>query len=116
MTGVQTCALPISEGQIFRTSWLTEWGGLRAWWPPTIDELAADQLHGPFNLYFPIQLVSYALLHASLFGHLFWNMLFLFFFGPELEAQLGRRSFLRLYVGGAMAGSKNVLRSAFLFS
>ena len=86
------------------SSWLSEWGALRAWLPPSLDDLAAQRDHGPFNFLFPVQLVTYALLHASLWGHLFWNMLFLFFFGPEIEAQLGRRGFLRLYVGGAVAG------------
>jgi len=97
-------ALQFLEERLFGVSWITEWGGLRAWLPPTGRDLAQGSAHGGFNFAFPVQLVTYALLHASLMGHLFWNMLFLFFFGPELEAQQGRRGFLRLYAGGAVAG------------
>lgn len=46
--------------------------------------------------------VTYMFLHAST-GHIFFNMLALFFFGPRLEAELGGRSFLTLYfVSGVM--------------
>jgi membrane associated rhomboid family serine protease len=71
--------------------------------PRTLEDHLAGREHGSFNPFFPVQLVSYALLHRD-FWHIFFNLLFLFFFGPELEASLGRRSFLRLYVGGAAAG------------
>jgi len=97
-------ALQFAEAGLLHTGWLTEWGGLRAWLPPTLEDLVSDRTHGPFNPFFPVQLFSYALLHAGFWNHLFWNMLFLFFFGPELEAHLGRASFLRLYAGGAVAG------------
>jgi membrane associated rhomboid family serine protease len=40
--------------------------------------------------------VTYMFLHGSL-GHLFWNMLILFFFGPPLEAKWGSRAFLKYY-------------------
>lgn len=96
--------LQFVEAQLLHSSWLADWGALRAWMPPSMDDLAAGRPHGGFNFLFPVQLVTYALLHASLFGHLFWNMLFLFFFGPDIEGQLGRSGFLRLYVGGAIAG------------
>ncbi len=47
--------------------------------------------------------VTYMFLHAGI-GHLFFNMLALFFFGPRLEARLGSRNFLTLYlVSGLVA-------------
>jgi len=51
----------------------------------------------------PWTLVSYMFLHGSL-GHVFFNMLGLFFFGPVLEARLGSRHFLRLYFASGLAG------------
>jgi membrane associated rhomboid family serine protease len=50
----------------------------------------------------PWTIVTYMFLHAG-FGHLLFNMLGLFFFGPRLEARLGGRHFLSLYfVSGVM--------------
>ena len=42
-------------------------------------------------------------LHAG-FGHVFFNMLSLYIFGPRLEAQLGGRSFVALYLISGIAG------------
>jgi rhomboid family protein len=57
-------------------------------------------------LYRPWTLVTYMFLHAGL-GHIFFNMLGLFFFGPRLENRLGAKGFLWLYflsgLGGAAA-------------
>lgn len=41
-------------------------------------------------------------LHVS-FAHLFWNMVFLWLFGPHVEEALGREAFLALYLGGGIA-------------
>ncbi len=53
----------------------------------------------------PWTVVTYMFLHAG-FGHLFFNMIGLFFFGPRLEVRLGSRAFLQLYflsgIGGAV--------------
>jgi membrane associated rhomboid family serine protease len=53
----------------------------------------------------PWTVVTYMFLHAG-FGHLFFNMLGLFFFGPRLELKIGGSAFLRLYflagIGGAL--------------
>jgi len=50
------------------------------------------------------RLVTYQFLHGSL-GHIFYNMLVLFFFGPMLEKLWGSRKFLRFYlICGAMGG------------
>lgn len=43
-------------------------------------------------------------LHVS-FAHLFWNMVFLWLFGPHVEEALGREAFLALYLGGGIAAS-----------
>lgn len=51
----------------------------------------------------PWTVITYMFLHGS-FTHLFFNLLVLFFFGPRLEARLGGRTFLTLYlVSGVVA-------------
>ncbi len=50
------------------------------------------------------QLVTSGFLHADL-GHLFMNMVTLYFFGPPMEAVLGFRGFLLLYFGSMLTGS-----------
>lgn len=58
-----------------------------------------------FNWAFPIQLATYAIAHdPSSFWHILMNSWFLILFGRELEAGMGGRAFLRLYIGGALAG------------
>lgn len=47
--------------------------------------------------------VTYMFLHGSL-GHLFWNMLILFFFGPPLESRWGSRAFLKYYLICGLGG------------
>jgi len=51
----------------------------------------------------PWTLVSYMFLHAG-FGHLFFNMLSLYIFGPRLEAHLGGTRFLGLYMISGISG------------
>ncbi len=51
----------------------------------------------------PWTLVTYMFLHGGL-GHIFFNMLALFFFGPRLEARLGSRRFLLLYLTAGISG------------
>jgi len=41
-------------------------------------------------------------LHVSV-AHLFWNMVFLWLFGPHVEEALGWEAFLALYLGGGIA-------------
>ncbi len=38
-------------------------------------------------------------------GHVFWNMLLLFFFGRTVEAHLGSRRYWWLYIGGGLAST-----------
>ena len=50
------------------------------------------------------RLITYQFLHHGL-GHIFWNMLILFFFGPMLEQFWNSRKFLTFYlICGAMGG------------
>lgn len=48
--------------------------------------------------------LTYMFLHAG-FGHIFFNMLTLFFFGPRVEMQLGGTRFVRLYLISGFAGA-----------
>jgi len=49
---------------------------------------------------------TYMFLHdPSGIAHLLFNMLVLFFFGPRIEDRLGGRDFMKLYVGGGLAGA-----------
>lgn len=58
----------------------------------------------PAVLFRPWTLVTYMFLHAGL-GHLFFNMIGLFFFGPRLENRLGPRGFLWLYFLAGLGGA-----------
>lgn len=78
---------------------LREWGSLKAWSDARNMLLPALGGRATFNLLFPVQLVTYGLLHAG-FWHLFWNMLFMVFFAPDLEATFGKARFLKVYLGG----------------
>ncbi|MCL7415440.1 MAG: rhomboid family intramembrane serine protease [ANME-2 cluster archaeon] len=49
----------------------------------------------------PWTLVTYMFLHGS-GGHLFFNMLVLFFFGPTLERKIGTYKFLTVYFGAGL--------------
>ena len=58
-------------------------------------------------LYFfrqPWTAITYMFLHAD-FGHIFFNMLSLFFFGPRVEERLGGRQFLLLYFVSGLFGA-----------
>ncbi len=67
-------------------------------------ELALSLNRGFMQYLFLWQPVTYMFLHADL-GHIFFNMLGLFFLGPETERAIGTRRFLGLYFcSGALAG------------
>jgi len=62
----------------------------------------------------PWTLVTHIFLHANLI-HLLFNMLFLFFFGPELERRIGGRRFLEVFfISGIIAGIGYSLWSVFV--
>lgn len=52
----------------------------------------------------PWSLVTSIFIHGSP-GHLFINMLLLFFFGPELEKRVGKTNFLKIFFLAGIAGS-----------
>lgn len=52
----------------------------------------------------PWTVLTYMFLHADLM-HLLFNMMGLYFFGPRLEARLGSRRFLALYLASGIAGA-----------
>ncbi|MGE3524806.1 MAG: rhomboid family intramembrane serine protease [Gemmatimonadales bacterium] len=55
-------------------------------------------------LRYPWTIVTYMFLHGG-FGHILFNMITLFFFGPRVEERLGGRRFLLLYfISGIMGG------------
>lgn len=61
----------------------------------------------------PWTVVTYMFLHGDM-GHIFFNMLGLFFFGPRLEDQVGSRRFLWLYfLSGAMGAVLSFLFSPY---
>ncbi len=59
------------------------------------------------------RLLSYAFLHAGL-GHILWNMLFLWWFGSDLEEMYGSREFLCFYLLSAVAGGLGYALEGFL--
>lgn len=52
----------------------------------------------------PWTLITHMFVHAN-FDHLFWNMLFLFFFGEELEKRVGKTRFLEIYMFSGLAAA-----------
>lgn len=52
----------------------------------------------------PWSLITYMFAHGDV-GHIFFNMLALFFFGPRLELELGERDFLFLYFFSGLMGA-----------
>jgi membrane associated rhomboid family serine protease len=69
--------------------------------PPLANNLA---LFPPQVFVRPWTAITYMFLHAGL-GHLFFNMIGLFFFGPRLEVRLGGSDFLWLYFLGGIGGA-----------
>lgn len=69
-----------------------------------------SELYVTLWLYPPLMLVrpwtpfTYMFLHGG-FMHLLFNMIALFFFGPRLEAMLGSRHFMGLYVVSGVMGA-----------
>jgi membrane associated rhomboid family serine protease len=79
-------------------------------------------LNSDYVMQRPWTLITHMFVHAD-FNHLFWNMLFLFFFGMELERRVGEKKFLQIYIlsgivaalgqmmisGGSMVGASGAL-------
>lgn len=52
----------------------------------------------------PWTVVTYMFLHAGI-GHIFFNMLSLYFFGPRVEDRMGSQRFLTLYLISGLVGA-----------
>jgi membrane associated rhomboid family serine protease len=52
----------------------------------------------------PWTIVTYMFLHAGI-GHIFFNMLGLFFFGPRVEERMGSNRFITLYLISGIVGA-----------
>lgn len=71
----------------------------------TMPGLARNLVFVPaFVLLRPWTIVTYMFLHAGI-GHIFFNMLALFFFGPRVEMRLGGRRYLWLYFLSGISGA-----------
>ncbi|MGD2070339.1 MAG: rhomboid family intramembrane serine protease [Gemmatimonadota bacterium] len=64
----------------------------------------AEGVYRPDLFFKPWTVVTYMFLHAGL-GHIFFNMIGLFFFGPRLEQRLGGKDFLWLYFLSGLGGA-----------
>ncbi len=62
----------------------------------------ADVLSHPLQWW---KLITYGFAHHPNPQHILFNMLGLFFLGPEIENTYGRREFLRIYLAALLAGS-----------
>jgi membrane associated rhomboid family serine protease len=100
-------ALLIANAAVFVLQWVL----LEGWFPRAFDFVRAAfalnplQWLGAFPWLPAWQLVSYGFLHASP-THVLFNMLFLYFLGTMLEAEVGGRRFLVFYlVSVALAGA-----------
>ena len=71
-------------------------------YPPAV--VGLDQGLFPEMPFRPWTLFTYMFLHAGL-GHVFFNMIGLYFFGPRLETRLGARGFLGLYFLSGLGGA-----------
>jgi membrane associated rhomboid family serine protease len=68
------------------------------------DQLRALEFVPALFLFRPWTVITYMFLHAD-FGHIFFNMLTLFFFGPRVEDRLGGAKFLTLYFVSGLFGA-----------
>ncbi|MBU4076385.1 MAG: rhomboid family intramembrane serine protease [Euryarchaeota archaeon] len=71
----------------------------------------SDFLYQPLK--FALNLVTHMFLHSGGF-HLLFNMLFLYFFGPELERRIGGKRFLTVFFLSGFAGGAGYLLWSFL--
>ena len=76
--------------------------GLLTLFPPAV--IGIDRFYIPAMPFRPWTVVTYMFLHAG-FGHVFFNMIGLYFFGPRLEARLGSKGFLGLYFLSGLGGA-----------
>ncbi|MBC7114871.1 MAG: hypothetical protein PWR13_1273 [Archaeoglobi archaeon] len=60
-------------------------------------------LYPPLLLQEPWRIITHMFIHAD-FSHLFFNMLFLIFFAPTLEREVGGMKFLGIYLSSGILG------------
>jgi membrane associated rhomboid family serine protease len=85
---------------VFVAQMLTTPAGARGWMRELFDLDADRVLHGEVW-----RLLSYAFLHdPNSFLPILWNMLFLYWFGRDMEDVYGPREFLAFYLGSALLG------------
>ena len=84
--------------------------------PTGMDGLLDGDVMGPFTAAFELdavkvlhgeiwRLLTFSFLHStSAPDHILWNMLFLFWFGSDVEDLYGPREFLAFYLGAALFG------------
>ena len=70
---------------------------------PMLTGVLALQVHPLAVALRPWTPITYMFVHAGV-GHLFFNMLWLFFMGSRVEAHLGGRKFLNLYILSGLGG------------
>lgn len=71
---------------------------------PPLETLGLFSATAAFKHFQIWRVVTFQFLHGGV-GHIFWNMLGLFFFGPMVEQYLGSRRFLAYYLLCGVAGS-----------
>ena len=74
---------------------------LTLWMPALLPPLVLVPAFIPYR---PWTVLTYMFVHAG-FGHIFFNMLALYFFGPQVELRLGGRAFLGLYLVSGLVGA-----------
>jgi membrane associated rhomboid family serine protease/Tfp pilus assembly protein PilF len=71
------------------------------------------QSYGPRNWYNPFAIFTSFFLHGSM-DHLFFNMLFLWIFGPPMEERLGWKKYLGFYLGAGVSAAVLFMAMQFL--
>lgn len=71
---------------------------------PQLDALFAFYPHWAYIRAMPWTFVTYMFQHGS-WSHLIFNMISLGFFGPRVEAQMGSRSFIAMYLVAGLGGA-----------
>lgn len=74
-------------------------GGEGSWFTEALQLKSWDVVHGEVW-----RLITYAFLHSSSIWHILFNMLFLWWFGHEIEEMYGPWEFLAIYLTAAVLG------------
>ena len=66
---------------------------------------------GPYLLRQPWSFITNIFMHGGI-GHIFWNMLFLYFFGRIVQEYLGSQKVINLFVLGGLVGAEFIAHGA----